>query len=469
MRLRAGVVSDCGHVRSANEDSFMLRPGLYAVCDGMGGARAGEVASQMACLGMLGVDPASAGEDELRGAVVKTNMAIVQRSASESELLGMGTTLTAALIKDDTVLVAHVGDSRAYLLRAGELVQMTADHSWVGEMVRRGEITLAQAARHPHRSVITRALGTDQELAPDLVGSRLLPGDRLLLCSDGLTGMVDDEAIAHIMGLGADAQVTAQSLVDAALENGGEDNVTVVVVDVQADGDGQSDDASWSDARILIGPSERQAPASSRGVERLSAAARERLRRRGPAIPRPGGRMSVGGRVRSQSPEGEGGAAGQPEPESPSEEGAPAAPSVPAGAAGAEEAGDTGAGAVPPPTGGGRKRRAAKRRAARAGTGRGRKVLVAAIIVLLVLVLAVGAFAWYNSTVYYLGQSDGKVALYRGLPWELLGIEFSSVYMRSPVDFDSVLDPRDRQRILDHDTVGKREGEQFLDGLRTEL
>ena len=233
MRLRAGVASDCGLVRSANEDSFILRPGLYAVCDGMGGARAGEVASQMACLGLIGVDPASAGLDELRQAIVKANLAIIQRSTSESELLGMGTTLTAALFKDDTLVVAHVGDSRAYVLRDGGLTQMTADHSWVGEMVRRGELTAAQAARHPHRSVITRALGTDMELDPDVIELSLEPGDRVLLCSDGLTGMVDDETIGRLMSLGADAQSTAQSLVDAALQNGGEDNVTVVVVDVQ--------------------------------------------------------------------------------------------------------------------------------------------------------------------------------------------------------------------------------------------
>ncbi len=275
----------------------MLRPGLYAVCDGMGGARAGEVASQMACLGLLAVDPATAGREDLRQAIVRANKAIIQRSSSENELFGMGTTLTAAMIVKDTLLVAHVGDSRAYLMRDGELAQMTADHSWVGEMLRRGEITPAQAARHPHRSVITRALGTDFELDPDLVELPAQAQDRLLLCSDGLTGMVDDRTIAHILGLAADAQVTAQSLVDAALENGGEDNVTVVIVDLLAAGeDAEDDTGSWSDSRILIGPSDRErtAPTSAHGVERLSMAARERLRRRGHAVARPGSRPSIG-------------------------------------------------------------------------------------------------------------------------------------------------------------------------------
>jgi len=306
-RLKAGVVSDCGHVRSANEDSFLLRPGLYAVCDGMGGARAGEVASQMACLGLLGVDPASAGSDDLRKAIVGANRSIVRRSISESELLGMGTTLTAAMIKDDTLLVAHVGDSRAYLFREGGLTQMTADHSWVGEMVRRGEITLSEAARHPHRSVITKALGTDQELNPDMVEIAVEEGDRVLLCSDGLTGMVDDATIREILGLGADAQAAAQALVDAALANGGEDNVTVVVVDVlnaDAEDDG-TDASSWADTRILVGPSNREASvsASTRSRERLSMAARERLRRRGVATARAGSREPTGSESETEEPE----------------------------------------------------------------------------------------------------------------------------------------------------------------------
>ena len=224
------IAATCG---PPTRTPFSLRPGLYAVCDGMGGARAGEVASQMACLGLLSVDPASAGTEELRQAIVKANTAIIERSTTQGELLGMGTTMTAALIVDDVLFVAHVGDSRAYLLHEGKLEQVTADHSWVGEMVRRGELTPEQAARHPHRSVITRALGTDMILEPDLLESHVEPGDRVLICSDGLTGMVDDETIQELLSAGADAQATAQALVDAALENGGEDNVTVVVVEIR--------------------------------------------------------------------------------------------------------------------------------------------------------------------------------------------------------------------------------------------
>lgn len=445
MRIRAGVVSDCGKIRSSNEDSFLLRPGLYAVCDGMGGARAGEVASQMACLGLVGVDPASAGTEEFLEAVVRANAAIVQRSTSESELLGMGTTLTAALLTDDTLRIAHVGDSRAYLLHDGELKQVTADHSWVGEMMRRGELTPEQAARHPHRSVITRALGTDIVLDPDMLEVSVVPGDRVLICSDGLTGMVDDKVIAKIMNAGDGAQTTAQALVDQALENGGEDNVTVVVVDVQASeqegDDSGGEGASWSDSRILIGPSDRRATASTtvHGMERLSLAARERLRRHAGVL-----RMGTGAQEQAEDKKADDDDDGVVE---------------------AEQDGSSPA-VVPPPKGGRRK----KKRGGTEGEKRSgrRRWVISVVIVLLVLVIAVGSFAWYNSTVYYVGEEDGQVALYRGLPWEFIGIEFSSVYRVATVGY-LTLSAYERIQVDSHELLSKEEGEQFLDGLSTGL
>ena len=436
MRLRAGVVSDCGLIRAANEDSFLLRPGLYAVCDGMGGARAGEVASQMACLGLVGVNPESAGEDELRHAVAGANKAIVQRSATEGELLGMGTTLTAALVKDSTLILAHVGDSRAYLFREGELTQLTSDHSWVGEMIRRGEITAEEAATHPHRSVITRALGTDLEVDPEVVEVQLSPGDRVIVCSDGLTSMVDDKGIAQVLKRDREPQAAAQALVDAALANGGEDNVTVVVVDVTAEGakDGQS---SWEDMRVLIGPSDRIAPplVSVRRQKRALQLARERLARRGPAVARPGARVA---------------------------EGVSLSEATGAGSAGdAKEAGESPGQVVPPPTGKGQK----KARAGGSGTPWWRRRWFFIVVaVLLALAIAVGAFAWYGSTVYYVGTDEGKVALFRGLPGDVLGIELSSVFERSTVDYDS-LSPYMRAQVDAHDLVDQEEGEQFLHAL----
>ena len=221
MRLRAAVASDRGLIRPSNEDSFFLRRGLYAVCDGMGGARAGEVASQMACLGLLALDPVSACPEELRTAVVITNKAIFSRSFAEEHLLGMGTTLTAVHVREGSQILAHVGDSRAYLFHDGSLIQLSDDHSWVGEMVRRGELTPAQAAVHPHRSVITRALGTDGGLEPDLNELDIGEGDRILICSDGLSGFVSDVEIAELLARDEAPSAVVESLVRAALAGGG--------------------------------------------------------------------------------------------------------------------------------------------------------------------------------------------------------------------------------------------------------
>ena len=238
MRLQAGYASNVGLVRQTNEDSYLLRWGLYAVCDGMGGARAGEIASEMACRGLLEVDPLTADGPALVEAVKGINRAIAERSGQDPSLLGMGTTLTAALAGPDKITLVHVGDSRAYLLHEGRLRQLTEDHSWVAEMIRRGELTPAEAAIHPHRSVITKALGTERELSPDLVETEVRPGDRLMLCSDGLTGMVFDPEIEEALNQDLGAQEAADFLAAAALAAGGEDNVTVIVVDVHADAEG---------------------------------------------------------------------------------------------------------------------------------------------------------------------------------------------------------------------------------------
>ena len=240
MRLQAGYASNVGS--GAADQRGLLSParGLYAVCDGMGGARAGEIASEMACRGLLGVDPLTADGPALVEAVKEINRAIAERSGQDTSLLGMGTTLTAALAGPDKIMLVHVGDSRAYLLHEGRLRQLTEDHSWVAEMIRRGELTPAEAAIHPHRSVITKALGTERELSPDLVETEVRPGDRLMLCSDGLTGMVFDPEIEEALNQDLGAQEAADLLAAAALAAGGEDNVTVIVVDVHADARGTS-------------------------------------------------------------------------------------------------------------------------------------------------------------------------------------------------------------------------------------
>jgi len=253
MRLDYAAASDVGLVRKGNEDSFVSGPHLFAVCDGMGGAQAGEVASEAACRRLLELSP-SATEDELRRAVEEANAHVLRAARLERGLAGMGTTLTAALTAPDgaSATIAHVGDSRAYLWHDGQLRQLTDDHSLVAEMVRQGRLTAEEAAVHPHRSVITRALGTESVVQVDMVHTSLEPGDRLLICSDGLSGMVSDEEISRMLGEGREAGAVTKSLVAAALAAGGEDNVTVVVVLVE-EGEGRPDERPCE-----VGPSQRE-------------------------------------------------------------------------------------------------------------------------------------------------------------------------------------------------------------------
>jgi serine/threonine protein phosphatase PrpC len=235
MKLVVGVRTDKGRVREGNEDDKLTDKtmGLYAVADGMGGHQAGEVASATA---IEALRAAVASGTPIRDAITLANDAVLERSAADERLRGMGTTMTAAtLAAGGTLLIGHVGDSRAYLVRDGELRQITEDHSLVEEMVRGGELTPEQAEVHPQRSVITRALGIDPGVEVDLYPVELQEGDRVLLCSDGLTGMVRTEEIAAVLQREPDPQKAASELVEAANEAGGEDNITVVLLDVVAD------------------------------------------------------------------------------------------------------------------------------------------------------------------------------------------------------------------------------------------
>ncbi|MCZ7589393.1 MAG: Stp1/IreP family PP2C-type Ser/Thr phosphatase [Gaiella sp.] len=231
---RAAGLSDTGRRRRQNEDAFVCEPPLFAIADGMGGAQAGELASRLAAAAIE--EAAAAGdEDGVAGAVRAANARIFERSLSDPAVAGMGTTATVALVDEhaETLTLAHVGDSRAYRYRAGELEQLTTDHSLVAELVRSGRLTEAEAAVHPHRSVITRALGTEAEVEVDTLSLRLEPGDLVLLCSDGLSAMVRDDEIARLLDeSGRDPYVASEALVRAANAAGGEDNVTVVLFEL---------------------------------------------------------------------------------------------------------------------------------------------------------------------------------------------------------------------------------------------
>ena len=231
-----GARSDVGLVRGHNEDSFLLRTPLFVVSDGMGGHAAGEVASSIA-VETVGERAPGTADDVLLGAAVEAaNMAVIEAAEQGIGKPGMGCTVTSVLIEKNKMAVAHVGDSRAYVLRQGTLVRVTHDHSYVEELVDSGQITADEARTHPSRSIITRALGSDPDMYADHFSLEVNDGDRIILCSDGLSSMISDAEIEALAVSSATPQQAADNLVAAALTAGGADNVTVVVVDVLNDG-----------------------------------------------------------------------------------------------------------------------------------------------------------------------------------------------------------------------------------------
>jgi PPM family protein phosphatase len=242
MRLReTAALSHPGRRRRHNEDAYVVEPPLFAVADGMGGAKAGEVASGLAAAAVQeSANRDDSGEARVAALIEEANRRVFRRAHEDREASGMGTTMTIALVEDDHVAIGHVGDSRAYLIRGGRLEQLTDDHSLVAELVRSGKLTPEEAETHPQRSVITRALGTEADVDVDTFSVEASPGDLFLLCSDGLTSMVDDETILDAVERNRpNLQEAAKALVNAANRGGGEDNITVIFFEV---GDGSAED-----------------------------------------------------------------------------------------------------------------------------------------------------------------------------------------------------------------------------------
>ena len=348
--------SDVGRQRSANEDSYFASPPLFAVADGMGGAQAGEVASRIAAESF---DPDArhdaAPERYLRAIAEEANARIHRLAQADATRSGMGTTLTAALIEGEELSLAHVGDSRAYRFRDGELKLLTSDHSLVEELRRQGRLTDQQAEDHPQRSIITRALGPEPQVDVDTMTYRARPGDVYLLCSDGLTTMVREERIAEVLRTAPSLEVAVDELIAEANGAGGRDNITVVAFRLEAEAA-----AVAADGKTLVGP------AAAEEAELSGAAARARARE---AERR---RAALGG----------------------------AAARAPA------------------------RKRARRRRAVLTG--------------LAVVAVAAGVAAlavWGVRQVYFLGgDSAGRVALYRGLPYELpFGLKLYSEVYAAPV------------------------------------
>ena len=391
---RHGALSDIGLHRKTNEDTFEVQPPLYVVCDGMGGANAGEVASGLAAETL--VTRVSAG-DSLLEAAEAANTAVFRRASANAEQAGMGTTLTAFLLEGSAARFVHIGDSRAYLLRDGGLEQVSDDHSLVGEMVRDGRLSVEEAAVHPHRSILSRALGTEAQAKIDEFTVDLLPGDVLLLCSDGLSGPVPDDALRLALTRG-DPQEAAGRLVLEARRQGGPDNITAVVVRLdEAMGDGD-------DEVTLVAAAEDDDDTAE--LPFVVAAGEDEH------------------------------AAGAPEPDGDAADALAATAAV----LRAEQSGDAGGAAAAVADASRRRRRSARRLGA-----------VAAVLALLAVAGAAGAF--FLSTLFFIGVDDGRLAIYSGVPVELGPIPLHAVYRRSVVTYDS-LSPAartlvDEQRLRD--------------------
>ena len=227
-----GSRTDIGCLRDHNEDSLVVTPPLFAVADGMGGHAAGEVASEIAVRVLSELAPEHPDVEALGRAIEEANRAVIQAAREGRGRQGMGTTMTAAMLEGERLVIAQVGDSRAYLLHQGKLQQLTRDHSLMADMIEAGQLTPEEARTHPQRSVITRALGSDAHLHPDIYEINVETGDRLLICSDGLSGMIFDDQIENTLRRVQDPQRCASQLVNEAIAAGGHDNVTVIVADV---------------------------------------------------------------------------------------------------------------------------------------------------------------------------------------------------------------------------------------------
>ncbi len=374
--------TDTGRQRNANEDSFFVRAPIFVVADGMGGAQAGEVASKAAA-DAFDVDlPEAPPEQVLRETILAANRRIHELARTDPSRAGMGTTLTAAIVsaEREEVAIGHVGDSRAYRLRGRKLEQLTRDHSLVEEMRRKGQLTEAQAQDHPQRSIITRALGPEPEVEPDVQTVSAAPGDVFLICSDGLTTMLSEEQIAKLLSGATSMAAAVRALVEEANRAGGRDNITALAFRLE---DAAAPQRQGHDDATLIGPAAAEAGLTGTEVRRRAAAAA-----------------------------------------------------------------------------------AQDRREQLAGKPRRRRLRTTAkVLVALALVGAIAFGAWYgNRQVWFLGTDEGgRVALYRGLPYELpLGIALYDERYASPIQ-TSGLPPKRREAVSGHDLRSRSDAVSLIE------
>jgi protein phosphatase len=434
-------LTDVGRQRQSNEDAFFERAPLFAVADGMGGARAGEVASRMAVeeLSAMG-DPGSKAEESLRSVARSANRRIYDMAQGDSEHAGMGTTFTAVLVSGREVAVGHVGDSRLYRMRDGSLERLTDDHSLVEELVRQGKLTPQEAEVHPQRSIITRALGPEKDVQVDTFTHTARDGDVYLLCSDGLSGMVSDEGLAQILSSSRSLDDAAQGLIDAANAAGGKDNITAVLFRVADDEGAEAESDTLGGAATEVGV--------TTGAVREAVAQDEARRASAPA------------------PEGETMTLSADEAARAREELAGEAGTMALGAGEAARARERAAARAGP------RRRPAEplrpptdarppRRAPRPKLGAG-----TALFLLLLAAVAVGLYAG-SRQVYFLGTDDrGAISMFRGLPYELpLGVDLYTHEYSSSVPASSIEDRRQRTRLLNHELRSRDDAQRRIEEL----
>jgi PPM family protein phosphatase len=368
MKVSVGAATDIGQVREGNEDSFLIVEPLYAVADGMGGHRGGEVASSLALETVQGMFERR--EGSLAEQVAEANRAVFDRSQSDRKVSGMGTTLTAAQVEGNRVHLVHVGDSRAYLLHGAELTQITEDHTLVHRMVMEGEISEEEAETHPHRSILTRALGVDRNIQVDEGDLEVASGDRLLLCTDGLTGMVAEGQIREILLETVDPQEAVEKLVRGANSAGGIDNITAVILDFADDGRGPATKRSTMP----------QQPSTERPSPSAAPPNRSDVTIVGAPTPEASVAPSSGPLTHMDRPAQE----RRPEP------------------------------------------RPGPRRV-------GRKVGIWTGVTLVVVALGVVGLRVYLDTQWFVGVSNGRVAIFRGVPAEVAGLELHSVVVETSI------------------------------------
>ncbi len=436
--LRSVAASHVGLVRRNNQDSGYAGDDLLVVADGMGGHAGGDVASSIAVAALVGLDSEAAGPDalqQLSRAITGAQDTIMAAVREEPALKGMGTTVTAVLRSGDRLVLAHIGDSRAYLLRHGELTQVTTDHTFVQMLVDEGRISPEEAENHPQRSVIMRVLGdVDAEVELDTSVRAAAAGDRWLLCSDGLSGPVSDETIAETMSERADLAECARVLVDLALRAGGPDNITCVMADVV-------DDRSSGTPRppSVVGAA---AVDRSRDGEKDASTAATRaaaLIHSSPTQPIPTSAGGAPGQGENAAPTSTGPGGG-------TSAGPAAAPARGPGGAQRTAVGDPGARRSTEPAAAQQEEPALRPRGRRRGRRSGARWLVALVVAVVVLgggTLAVRA--WLDRQ-YFVGAAGGDVAIYTGLPQDVGPVTLSQVVQRSST---AVVDlpPIYRQRV----------------------